>query len=45
LIETPINEKQQQLAKKRNDLAISSFTMAFVQESTMGIITRTIHED
>jgi len=37
--------KRQLLAKKRNDLAISSFTMAFLKEGTIGIITRTITED
>jgi hypothetical protein len=37
--------KRQFLAKKKNDLAISSFTMAFTKEVTMDIITCTTTED
>ena len=37
--------KKQFLGRKKNDLAISSFTMAFTKEGTMGIITRTVTED
>jgi gag-polypeptide of LTR copia-type/Zinc knuckle len=37
--------KKKLLAKKKNDLAISSLSIAFSKEGTMGIITRTISED
>jgi hypothetical protein len=45
-IDTSTDEgKRQFLAKKKNDLAISSFTMAFTKEGTMGIITLTVTKD
>jgi hypothetical protein len=45
-IDTSTDEgKRQFLAKNKNDLAISSFTMLFTKESAMGIITCTITGD